>query len=116
MSALKEMPKLNKSDVRMRELAILALEVQVIQVGLDILLVRQMLTVPNLFHSCFDLGRELRRKTTCATDYNIKKTFRFLIENGVVQARMPHLYSLTQDFKELIIEVQNKNAKNRSKR
>lgn len=116
MSALKERPKLNKSDVRMRELATIAPEIQGVPVSLDILLIRQMLANPNMKHSCFDLGRQLRRASTCATDYNIKKAFKYLTENGVVETHPQNLFSLTQDFKELIAEVNIKNAKNRSKR
>lgn len=117
MSTLNEKPKLDKSNIRMRELAALAPDEGVVPVGLDILLVRRMLVDPNKKHNCFDLGREIRKdKCTTATDYNIKKAFRYLIENGVVDSHPVNLYSLTPEIKELILEVNVKNVKNRQKR
>lgn len=117
MSALNEKSKLDKSNVRMRELATLAPDEGVVPVGLDILLVRRMLVEPDKKHNCFDLGRDIRKdKLATATDYNVRKVFRYLIENGVVEMYPVNLYRLTPEIRELILEVNFKNAKNRSKR
>jgi hypothetical protein len=117
MSTQKERPKLDKSDDRMLQLVIVAHNAQVVSVGLEFHLVRMMLVFPDQTHNYIQLGKDLRQdKMVSATDYNVKKAFRYLTEHGVVEAGYAGTYKLTSEFIEFNIEVLSKNAQNRQKR
>lgn len=116
MSTLKEKPKLNKACVKMRELAQQATMVDGFRGDLDVLVLKRLVVFPDQPHNCIQVAIDLRHnKVSCATDYNVKKVFRFLSEHGVVVKHPGNMFVLTQDMKELIFEVAIKNAKNRSK-
>ncbi|BDD79414.1 hypothetical protein [Burkholderia phage FLC8] len=117
MSALKEQPKLNKADAQMRELAQQATMVSGFQGGLNVLVLKRLLVFPDQPYNFIQVAVDLRHaKITSATDYNVKKAFRFLKDRGAVHSLPGNMFKLTQDMRELIFEVSIKNAKNRSKR
>lgn len=117
MSALKEKPKLNKADAQIRDLAKQATMVDGFQDRLVVLVLRRIARLPDHSHNFIQIAADLRRQNvTCATDYNVKKTIRFMTEHGVVSSYPQNMIMLTQDMKQLIFEVAIKNAKNRSKR
>lgn len=117
MSALKERPKLDKSDIRIKEIAIAVLDTRVVHDGLTVLLLRQMLFQPDKAHNYVNLAIWLRQNgVKSATDYNVKKAFRFLAKHGAVVSQPGWMFLITPDFREFLLEVVTKNAKNRSKR
>lgn len=117
MSALKERPKLDRSDIRIKEIAIAALDSRVVPNGLAIPLIRLMMFQPDKAHNYVHLAIWLRQNgVKSATDYNVKKAFRFLAEHGVVVSQPGWMFIMAPDFREFLLEVATKNAKNRSKR
>lgn len=116
MPALKPRPMLDKSNEHCRELALVAYTEDEETVLVN-LLIKKMLVNPDQPYNYIQLGMGLRKvRIQSATDYNVRKAFRHLAEHGVVEALDGKLFRLTPEFRELILEVVIKNAKNRPKR
>lgn len=117
MPALKEKPKLNKWDLAVRELVALSTAVDNPQGGLHALVIKRLLLNPDQPQNFIQVAIDIRRtKNTSATDYNVKKTLRFLTEHGVVVSLHGGMFKLSAEMRELILEATLKNVKNRQKR
>lgn len=111
MPALKEKPKLNIFDIRVREVVGLALNGDPLTITLDACIIRTMyFDDADKVFNLFELGRTLRKTKGCtATDYNVKHQLKLLAKAGMVTSgHLSFDYSLAPEMRELLAQSTSK--------